>query len=70
MEYTSSERISKLWGISPRQIRKYCSIGLIEGAVKNGKSWGIPIDAKRPKDNRVKSGKYFDWRIKHGRKME
>ncbi len=70
MEYTNSEKLSKLWGISSRQIRKYCALGLIEGAIKCGKTWNIPTNAKRPKDKRVKSGNYFDWRMKYGNKME
>jgi hypothetical protein len=70
MEYTVSEKLSMLWGISSRQIRKYCELGFIEGAIKEGKTWYIPIDAKRPKDGRIRSGKYFDWRIKYGNKME
>ena len=32
--------------------------GKIEGAVKHGKSWLIPINAKKPIDNRVTSGTY------------
>ena len=70
MEYLTSEELSKLWGISPRQIRKYCAKGLIERAIKCGTIWKIPDDAKRPKDGRVKSGKYFDWRKKYGNDME
>ena len=31
---------------------------LLDGAVKFGNTWAIPRDAKRPKDQRVKSGKY------------
>lgn len=26
---------------------------MIEGAVKFGRDWAIPIDAERPKDNRI-----------------
>ncbi len=69
MEYTTSEKLSKLWGISPRQIRKYCANGLIEGAIKCDKAWKIPTEAKRPKDHRIKTGKYFDWRMKYGKKV-
>lgn len=69
IEYTTSVKLSKLWGISPRQIRKYCAKGLLEGAIKDGKNWMIPANAKRPKDSRIKSGKYFDWRIKYASKV-
>lgn len=70
MEYLTSDELSKLWGISPRQVRKYCMEGLLDGAFKDGSTWKIPSDVKRPKDGRVKSGKYFDWRMKYGRKVE
>ena len=34
----------------------------IEGAVKFGRDWAIPVDATKPEDKRVKSGEYRDWR--------
>ena len=36
-----------------------CSEGRIEGATKIGSYWAIPADAKKPKDERIKSGKYI-----------
>lgn len=30
----------------------------LEGAIKFGNTWAIPEDAKKPKDERIKSGKY------------
>jgi len=30
----------------------------IEGAIKFGNTWAIPEDVQKPKDERVKSGKY------------
>ena len=47
------------WGISDRRINTLCLQGRIEGAVKFGTTWAIPIDAEKPKDERVKSGKYI-----------
>ena len=35
----------------------------VEGAVKFGNTWAIPADAEKPKDDRIKSGKY----IKNGK---
>ena len=70
MEYTTSAKLSKLWEISPRQISKLCAFGKINGVIKVGKTWNIPIDAKRPQDGRVTSKKYFDWRVKYGHKMD
>ena len=53
-----SEAIEK-WGLSSRRINTLCLEGQIDGAVKFGNTWAIPRDAKRPKDQRVKSGKYM-----------
>lgn len=47
-----------LWDISERRVTILCKEGRIEGAVKQGKSWMIPVDAKKPGDKRVKSGLY------------
>lgn len=45
-------------------IRKKCQRGTLPGAVKIGRDWLIPEDANYP-DNRVKSGKYVNWRKKN-----
>lgn len=52
-----------LWNISERRVTILCKEGRIEGAVKQGKSWMIPADAKRPGDKRVKSGLYVKERV-------
>ena len=51
--------ISKEWGISERRINPLCLEGRIKGAEKFGNAWAIPEDAERPKDERLKSGKYI-----------
>lgn len=48
MEYISVSKCAEQWGISDRAIRKYCSEGRIEGAVLIGKTWNIPVIAKKP----------------------
>ena len=48
----------KKWGIKERRINTLCLEGRIEGAVKFGNTWAIPEDAEKPKDERIKSGKY------------
>lgn len=50
---------ASLWGVSERRVAGLCKNGEIEGAVKIGRSWLIPRDAKKPMDNRVKSGNYM-----------
>ena len=44
------------WGVSERTVTNLCINNRIAGAVKDGKSWKIPDDAKRPADKRVKFG--------------
>lgn len=62
--YKKIAEISKEWGISERRINTLCLEGRIEGAEKFGNVWAIPEDAEKPKDDRVKSGKYRNWRSK------
>ena len=47
------------WGISVRAVNEICKKGKIQGAVKIGKSWQIPDDAKKPADGRIVTGKYI-----------
>lgn len=58
MEYLSIRQTSEKWGLSPRRINEFCSEGRIPGATKIGSYWAIPADAERPKDERIKSGRY------------
>lgn len=60
--YKSVNEIAVEWGVNPRTVRGMCKDGRIIGAEKVGRDWIIPDDAKRPKDNRIKSGKYSNWR--------
>lgn len=59
MEYLSIKQTSEKWGISTRRIQILCGDGRIVGAVKIGSFWAIPADAEKPKDDRIKSGKYI-----------
>lgn len=58
MRYFSISQMSDKWGISQRRIRTLCVEGRIEGAFKMGAYWSIPEDAEKPKDERIKSGRY------------
>lgn len=53
MEYMSIKEASKKWNISDRRIRALCSEGRIEGAVKIGRNWTIPLNMKKPVDGRT-----------------
>lgn len=58
MDYLSIKQTSEKWGISTRRIQLLCADGRIKGATKIGSYWAIPASAEKPKDERVKSGKY------------
>ena len=59
MEYLSIRQTAEKWGISKRRIQVLCTDGRIKGAKKIDSSWVIPADALKPKDERIKSGKYI-----------
>ena len=54
MEYLTTVEMSKIWNISSRRIGVVCADGRVEGAVKKGKTWLIPMDAIKPADGRFK----------------
>ena len=58
MEYMSISQAAEKWGISPRRIQVLCKQERIPGASRMGYVWAFPADAKKPKDARVKSGRY------------
>lgn len=49
---TTSDAVQK-WNISERRIRQLLTEGRIEGAVKIGGNWNIPVDAEKPTDKRI-----------------
>ena len=61
MKYLSVSQTAERWGITRRRIQRLCNEGRVEGAVKIGSYWAIPEDAEKPKDARIKSGKYIKY---------
>ena len=57
MEYLKIDEIAKKWGIGVRRVQLLCAGGKIEGAVRFGRDWMIPKDAKKPVDGRTKAGR-------------
>ena len=47
-KYLTSNEISKIWKVSERSVRDYCSKGRVIGAYLEGKTWMIPEDASKP----------------------
>ena len=59
MKYMTTKEAFKKWNISERRIRKLIQDGRIEGAIKIGNTWNIPIDANKPIDKRNKIDNNF-----------
>jgi len=58
MNYISISQASEKWRITQRRIQVLCSQDRIPGAFRMGYIWAIPSNAKKPKDARIKNGKY------------
>lgn len=57
--YLKIQEVSKKWGIGDRRINTLLLEGRIPGAIKFGNTWAIPEDAEKPRDARIKDGKYI-----------
>ena len=53
MEFMTTKDAAHKWNISERRIRQLLQDGRIEGAVKVGNSWNIPIATDKPVDKRI-----------------
>lgn len=62
--YLTIKEIAEKWDITPRRIQKMCADGRILGAKKFGRDWAIPLEAEKPKDARITTGEYRNWRNK------
>ncbi len=52
MEYLTTAEVAEKWNISRRRVNVLCDEGRIKGALKKGKFWLIPANAKKPIDGR------------------
>lgn len=52
MDYISVTDAADRWGISPRQVQRLLADYRIPNAIKYGRAWMIPVDAKKPQDLR------------------
>ena len=66
MDYLSIKQIAEKWNICERRVQTLCTTGRIEGAQRIGHQWIIPATASKPKDARIKSGKYIKTRKENG----
>lgn len=60
MEYLTTVEMSGRWNITSRRIGVLCAEGRIDGAVKKGKTWLIPINAEKPRDKRFTVQKHAE----------
>lgn len=63
MEYLSISQVAEKWGLSVRRIQTLCMTGRIPGATKIGSYWAVPADAEKPKDERIRTGRYIKKKI-------
>lgn len=59
MKYLSISQTAEKWEITRRRVQRLCSEGRIPGATKIGSYWAVPADAEKPRDERIKSGRYI-----------
>ena len=56
--YIQAEEVAEKWNISSRQVQYLCKLGRIEGAIKFGTTWAIPVDAQKPtRTSKLKPGR-------------
>ena len=58
-EFISVKEASIQWNLSERTVRNYCSLGRVNGAILMGKTWKIPVGAKKPIRANEKEGKNY-----------
>ena len=59
MGYLSIRQTAEKWNLSARWISDLCNAGRIPGAMKVGSYCAIPENAEKPKDGRIRSGRYI-----------
>lgn len=46
--YIQVQDVAAQWGITVRQVQLLCKSGRVEGAIKFGNTWAIPLTSKKP----------------------
>lgn len=60
--YLTIKETAAKWELSERRVQKMCSTGQIPGVTKFGNAWAVPATAEKPKDGRITTGEYRNWR--------
>ena len=53
MDFITVKQAAAKWGVTMRQVQFYLQANRIDGAIKPGHDWLIPMDAEKPADGRV-----------------
>lgn len=53
--YITVKQAAERWGISDRRVRILCAEGKISGVIREGRSWMIPSNTKKPQDGRFRA---------------
>lgn len=57
IDFLTVKEAGERWNVSGRMVTIYCKEGKIEGAIKKGNLWLVPIDAEKPVDGRTINAK-------------
>ncbi len=57
MKYINVKDAAFKWSLTPRRVQELCKSEEIEGAVRFGRAWMVPEDAKKPIDRRTKESR-------------
>lgn len=55
MNYITTNKATRIWGITDRMVVYHCSVGRIKGAKKMGNTWLVSVDG-RYRITKVKDG--------------
>lgn len=53
VQYMNVKTASELWGLTERRVRILCSEGRVDGVIRNGWAWNIPVGTPKPQDGRT-----------------
>jgi hypothetical protein len=51
-QYMNVKTAADLWGLTERRVRILCSDGRVDGVIRNGWAWNIPVGTEKPQDGR------------------
>jgi excisionase family DNA binding protein len=57
MDYMTVKQAAEQWGISDRRVRLLCAEGKIDGTIRRGRRYLIPVNTLKPFDGRMLRGK-------------